>query len=278
METVYKLENREDVFEPIELVIRLEPKCEAAGNVPTYREKKLKLMKYPETSRHLKLVIEDELQVPVYQQKLLFHSQLLPNNQCLRGLYLRNGDDVTVEYTTLADVRDIADIIQHMNSTIDFLMHCEDWLEDFSFDLEKNCKLLIKPEHLESLVTTYFYLSDVEKSAANRLYFVHNKGLDLAVDLHRVLSSLSWNSIPPQLQHMEHAVLRLIWDLSSTIGVRCLLLQKTNLIQQLCQSILRQEIIPYQFVRAHGNQKVTTTDMDHVLAETMYKGIGVLAK
>ena len=266
---------------PLELVIRLRPTSDAQKS----REKITAFPFYPRTGLEAKHHIEKEFQIPVCLQKLSFQSQVIPNNQPILSYYLKDGDSLTVEYTTQADLREVSEVLELMKIIIKFL---ESSLDDFngplplSVDIDRIIQTLVKPLAVECLVTKYFMPVGTDRATANQLYFVNNDGVEMSIKLHELLSSIPWTSLSIEMQYMEHSILRVLWDLSSTIGIRCLLLQYPNLIEQLSRSILRQPIYPYQKVQAsrqqHAASHATVMSQDFILGETMLKGMGVLTK
>ena len=267
---------------PLELVIRLRPTSNAS-DAQKSREKITAFPFYPRTGLEAKHHIEKEFQIPVCLQKLSFQSQVISNNQPIHSYYLKDGDTLTVEFTTQADLREVSQVLELMKNIIKFL---ESSLDDFngplSIDIDRIIQTIVKPLAVECLVTKYFMPVGTDRATANRLYFVNNDGVEMSLELHDLLSSIPWTFLSIEMQYMEHSILRVLWDLSSTIGIRCLLLQYPNLIEQLSRSILRQPIYPYQKVQASREQRAashaTVMSQDFILGETMFKAMGVLTK
>ena len=228
---------------------------------------------YPITGRHLKRLIENQLQIPVCVQKLFFHSQPVLDNQCLKVLYLRDGDVITVEYTTQADIKEVVEIIQIMRNAIQFIEMHKQVLQNPSHKLATKMRVEIKdainPLPVESLHRIYFTPSNSEKAIVNRLCFVHNNGITVIVKLHRLLSTFKWKRMPTEMQEMEYVVLTILWHLSAKFGIRCLLFKQPQLFSQLCASILREKII---------DPRPYPQNQDLLLLKTMFQGMGLIVK
>ena len=118
----------------------------------------------------------------------------------------------------------------------------------------------------------------MEKSAANRLYFVHNKGLDLAVDLHRVLSSLSLelHTSPVTAYGTCRAEAHLGLEFNHWCSVSAPAEDKLDTTVVSVDPEAGDNSI--SICESTWQPKSNHNSMDHVLAETMYKGIGCLSK
>ena len=254
---------------PVEVILILKPSCKDDNDT----ERRMKITCCPNTCSEFKLLIQEQFKIPACLQKLYFNSLFLSDRQCMRSLYIKTNDVFTVEFTTYANIDELNAITKILVDSIDYLNAWVDALED------PKLQGIFKYFAVESLITRFFYPVDSNTTVANRLYFVHSGGVDLSVKLHRLLSFLQWTGMPIQLQLMEGAILRVLWDFSSTIGVRCLLLHKEGIIDQLSRSVLRQEVQPYCPVIA--TEAITYSQWyqaENVLKDTMYKGMGVIAK
>ena len=60
--------------------------------------------KVPESVAALKLAIQEELHVPVYDQKLSLGCAVMVDVESLEFYRLKDGDQITLEYTTTVDV------------------------------------------------------------------------------------------------------------------------------------------------------------------------------
>ena len=268
---------------PVELIVRLCPTAKTAEHLRN-TERKLKFLSYPRTGKHIKEAIEKELEIPVCSQTLSFESQVIFDNQQMSLLYFQDGDILTVEFTTQADLKEVHEILESMKLIVKFL---ESNFQEF-FDntisqvTDSKIQTLIKPSLIESLVDKYFHSRDLDKGTANRLYFVHNGGIETTFMIHKLLSDIPWTSLLIEMQYLEYSILRVLIKLSVTIGVRCLLLQNPNCINQLSRSVLRWQIYPYQKVEAPYNQRAairgSRAGQNALLTETMFKAMWVISK
>ena len=254
------------------------------GNTEITARKEIEFPNLPTRGFEIKEMIEKVLKVPKCIQKLRFESQEIQDVQDLTCLHLRDGDTIGVDFPSEACVDDIGDVLQQMKeidgllvlSQLEFTSAAP--LSDFT---DMQVQIVVKPAAVESLVCKYFSPSTAEPSKANRLYFVSNGGIDLTLSLHRSLLSIPWDRLTIEMQYLEHALLRVLWDLSSTLGVRCLLLQH-GVVELVSRSMLRQRVHPYQHIHVPQRQRASShqpeTILKYILGETMFKAMGVVAK
>lgn len=264
------------------MAITLRPGTSTNSQKP--KENKLTFLSYPGTGLDVKRLIEKEFQIPVCIQNLSFHSQALESSQTLGQYHLRDHDILTVSYTTSGDIAEIAKILELLSLLGEILENRQPEIlkDELSPHMDGILESLVKPALVESLVCKYFTPVSSEKTKTNRLYFVHNGGVAYTIHIHKTLTEIPWEKLTIELQYLEHSLLRVIWDLSSTIGVRYLLLQYPSLLHQLSVSILRQKVRPLCKVLAPPIQRAShhasTMSQLFILGETMFKGMGVIAK
>ena len=255
------------------------------GNTEATARKEVEFPNLPTTGFEVKEILEKVLKIPKCIQKLHFESQEIKDVQDLTCLHLRDGDTIGVEFPSLACIDDIGDVLEQMRSIDRLLVSSR--LEFTSASplsdvTDMQVQTVVKPTAVESLVCKYFSPSTTEHSKANRLYFVSNGGIELTLSLHRDLLSIPWDRLTIEMQFLEHALLRILWDLSSTLGVRCLLLQH-GVVDLVSQSMLRQRVHPYQNIHVPRSQRASSHQpseaiLKYVLGETMFKAMGVVAK
>lgn len=271
----------EEGMEPLTIYVKLQPLA-VSEEMP--KSKKAILPSYPNTGLDLKLFIETEFQIPVCLQMLSFQSMEIKEKQLLKQIHLREEDVITVSYTTSGKLKEIKQILDNMAAMKLILQvaSVEFTRPAVSPDTMEILERFIDPIEVEGLLVNYFIPATSEPSKTNRLYFVHNNGVSLTISIHSLLINIPWDKLTIKMQLLEHSTLRLLWDLSSTIGIRCLLYNYPKLIEQISKSILRVEVVPYKNISppASVNERRNLTDnyRQAILAETMFKGMGVITK
>ena len=249
----------------------------------TKTEKILHLEQLPETVLEVKEHIQSNFKVPRCCQALYFDSVLLHEGETLYLYRIRDGDTLHVHYNSEADIEEVLDIINTMRKMIPFIESIQPELseERVSHDLDVRISQNVKSTLVESLAFEYFFPCASEKADANRLFFIDNGGLDLMHDLHTALLQQPWRLTPLEMQYLEHAILRTLWNLTASFLVRTEVLKRPTL-STTAQSMLRVQIHPKMQVKALCNRfarrLVLESELDRIAAEVVYKASGTICK
>lgn len=251
----------------------------------TTRKKTVTFVRCPQTVLELKQSIQTELSIPACCQNIFFDTVLLADTETLCDHRIQDGDRIDVHYTSEANVVEILDIVKSMRKTVLFLESIQLELSHHNFTqgLERRIILSVKEPSLkvESLAIAYFYPSSSERANANRYLFVSSGGLDLLYQMHVSLLKQPWERTHVEMQYLEHAILRVLWNITASFSVRNLVLRNPTL-EPLVSSMLRVKVrrgrficSPYKWnARAYGGQAA----MDHIICEVIYKAVGTICK
>ena len=262
---------------PIEFTVVLDCVPENSHKVAT-----LTFMKnYPKTVPDLKQGIEDEFNVPTCCQDVFLENTQLDNHCSLKSYRVREGDTFHVRYNSEADVEDILDIVGSLCSMITYIERIQPILskgkptEFLTNSIPEN----IFADKIESLAFQYFYPCSCERANANRLLFVQRRGLDLMHKVHELLLLQPWQNIPIEMQYLEHAILRVLWNITASFTIRNLVLQRPTL-KAITKSFLRVEVPKQGIVTAPVNKFSfrSTLELNRITSEVVYKAAGSLCK
>ena len=264
-------EAMEEETDPITLTIKLQPSV-VTETKP--REITVTLPQYPKTGLDAKLFIQQEFQIPVCLQTLSLQSLEISDKQSFNQLHLRDGDILTVNFTTQGNLHEIQAILDSMKAMIKVLETSSEEIKGtLTPSTENQLKNCLKPEKVEELLYYFNPLTD-QISKMNQFYFVNNKGIELMLYLHHLLTDIPLEKHVIEMKFLEISVLRVFCDLSAMIGIRCLLLQHPTIVTQISKSILRATILPQE-------EMEPLTSQHHIIPIelfTMFKGIAVIAK
>ena len=272
-------EAMEEETDPITLTIKLQPSV-VTETKP--KEKTVTLSQYPKTGLDAKLFIQQEFQIPVCLQTLSLQSLEISDKQSFNQLHLRDGDILTVNFTTQGNLHEIQAILDSMKAMIKMLETSSEEIKGTLTPSTENqlTNCLDAAMLIKSLI--YYFPKTSEITKANQSYFVHNKGIELTLHLHQLLIEIPWEKHTIEMQILESSILTITWKLSATIGVRHLLLQHPIIIKQLRKSVLRVLILPYKRVEAPHNQRAAShADQDtqcRILCEAMFNAMVTLTK
>lgn len=252
--------------------------CESAATTKA----EVKFATRPSTVVDVKRVIQEEFKVPVGCQKIFLDSTLLRDKEQLKFYRIRNGDTLHVHYNSEADVEDICDVIAYMELMVFFIDLIQPTLnaEMCTAAIHRRITENVHPEKVESLAVKYFYPCSDERAKANRLLFVQSGGLDLLYRLHEGLLKQPWCRTPIEMQYLEHALLRVLWNFTAAFSVRTLLLSRPTL-SLLFKSFNRVKIPHNAHITAPLNNpfvpsSVSTFEHDRISSEVIYKALGTI--
>ena len=262
---------------PIEFTVVLDCVPENSHKVAT-----LTFMKNcPKTVPDLKQGIEDKFNIPTCCQDVFLENIQLDNHCSLKSYRVREGDTFHVRYNSEADVEDILDIVGSLCSMITYIERIQPILskgkptEFLTNSIPEN----IFADKVESLAVQYFYPCSCEQANANRLLFVQHGGLDLMHKVHELLLLQPWQNVPIEMQYLEHAILRVLWNITASFTIRNLVLQRPTL-KAITKSFLRVKVPKQGIVTAPVNKFSfrSTLELNRITSEVVYKAAGSLCK
>ena len=272
-------EAMEEETDPITLTIKLQPSV-VTETKP--REITVTLPQYPKTGLDAKLFIQQEFQIPVCLQTLSLQSLEISDKQSFNQLHLRDGDILTVNFTTQGNLHEIQAILDSMEAMIKVLETSSKEIKGTLTPSTKNQLTNCLDASLGERLIHYFTPKTSEITNVNQLYFVQNKGIELTLYLYQLLTEIPWEKQIIEMQVLESSILEVIWFLSSITGTRCLLFQHPTAIKQLSKSLLRTRILPYKRIEAPPNQHAilypTNNNQNLILGEIIFKAMGVITK
>eukprot|EP00731_Ephydatia_muelleri_P037686 Em0535g5a len=208
--------------------------------------------KFPESVAALKLAIQEEFQVPVYDQKLSFDFAVLADGESLGFYRLKDGDQITLEYTTTVDLECAFHLMSLLRNALEFVNNEQSQLASGNISPEFS-KTITDTLHVKDINQCIKQLFPPQKCFANSMFILNNRGLDVTTSLHStLLLNQTWEQICHlDLQHLEYNVLmarRYVWaDIFPPLSLVYSPLRYTSLcpIDSLCleAAVMRLQII-----------------------------------
>lgn len=269
-----------DTAQPREVTVQILFHCVLDNTV---KENRFTLKGYPESVLELKESIQAEYSIPASCQRVYFESLLIGDDERLGSYWIRDGDTLHVYYNSEGDVKDVLEIISSMREMVPFLESIQPELSKGALTTELDILISrsVKASKVESLASKYFWPCSTERANANRLLFVSNNGLELMHQLHVALLRQPWKNTPLELQYLEHAILRTLWNITATFSIRTLVLRRPTL-DAVGQSLLRVKVEhDATIVAPHklpAGRMALRGELNRVLSEVVYKAIGTICK
>eukprot|EP00731_Ephydatia_muelleri_P001929 Em0001g1929a len=206
-------------------------------------ERELGLTWVPETIAELQDEVQDQFNIPVFDQKLTFGPTTLSSKESIQSYSLRSGDSITVEYTTEADVAVVLETITFLQKTLTFLESVEPQLHLFpiSPELKASLQTEIDSVQLDEFSNAYSSANSPKRQIANALLCIKAGGLNLLQRLHSAILRLPFKVMPLQVQLLEIGMCRMMWTLSPHTETEAVVLEELkldNVVQSLCRVTL----------------------------------------
>ena len=252
------------------------------------KERKLHYSTLPLTGANLRELIEREFKIPSCVQTLSFNSNIIQEGTKLEYLRVQEGDTIVVEYPYDIDtqfylklISKLVKIVSSLKCTIPKIAasgKVTEAIRDNIPRINNDCKsvrsaiLSLKDKQLVN------YSNGMPR--VDQLYFIHNGGLKVLVELYRLLHLLPWHQLPMGAQKLELSCLSFVCTLSVTIGTRYLLLQE-GALQCVLKSLLRVKLKPLQSISVTEplvDPSGSTRQSTWLLGETIATAILVAGK
>ncbi|KAL5505517.1 hypothetical protein EMCRGX_G006963 [Ephydatia muelleri] len=174
--------------------------------------------KFPESVAALKLAIQEEFQVPVYDQKLSFGSTVMADGESLGFYRLKDGDQITLEYTTTVDVECAFHLMSLLRNALEFVNNeqCQLSSGRISPLFSKMISDTLHVKDIDQCIEQLMF--SAEKLLANADFILKTGGLDVITSLHSLLLKQTWDNICHlDLQYLEKHVLSLVGSFYAVI-------------------------------------------------------------
>ena len=209
-------------------------------------EASLKMNRFPETVKELKEALEEELQIPTYDQVVIFGSEQLDDKKKLHFYRIKDGDLITVKYTSTVDIKTFRLLLKDLKNATSFLRDVEDELslEKSSPDFRQRLSLQL---HVSDIAQRVKDLNADPRSSPHSFvkwlalgeFLIRSGGLSLIDELHSILVRIPLSTIcHVDLLLLERSILHMLW--SATIALSYLqqrdaFINFDNVIRSFCR-------------------------------------------
>ena len=219
----------------------------------TKREQELGLKRIPETIADLQDQIQEQFNIPVFDQKLTFGPSVLSGKEPLQSYSLRNGDNITVEYSSVSDVEEIMGIVSYLQKTLAFFESVKSQLFRFPITTELDAQL---QRNIDVEILERFHamcsIAAHQKRIINSLLFIKSGGLGHLQRLHSLLLQLPFEEMTLSIQILEIGLNRLLWALTSSTETEAAVLKELKW-ENIIQSLLRVKVVPNSAIKPPKN-------------------------
>ena len=208
---------------------------------------------------------------------------MLSSKESIQSYSLRNGDSITVEYTSEADVKEISDTIGYLQDTYAFLESLSPHLAltPISDSLDTLLRTEIDTTKLDAFPSLY-HTSNPKRRTVNCLLFFEKGGLRALQQLHSLLLVQPWKKTTLQTQLLEHILNRILWALVSSgadTSSEAAAVSKELTLDNIVSSFLRVAVVPNTAVTPPPNRNMERYQVQHqvmIVTELVLNALGTL--
>ena len=165
--------------------------------------KQVHFQSLPTTPLEIKKKIEEDFSIPSCVQTLHYQSMVLKDSDQLHHTHFRSGDTFIVDYPIEAECEMIQKAFKWLKELYELLKSVEENIS--SHDKEKNALIssnfeakIVDGERdtiVEALTWRLFGQSKKKRTLMNRTYFYHIGGLNVLMEIYRILISKEWGEL-----------------------------------------------------------------------------------
>lgn len=203
----------------------------------------LQLYNLPSTALEIKQAIQNKFSIPICVQTLSYQDHILSDEECVPDLYrhMRNGDILTVDYSSEADIQKISEIMKWIQS-VNTVMLTKKSLTTSAGARVVN--LAVQPgrarRYDEILALKIFDWLD-DKSLVNKIYFYHCGGLNSLLKLYYTVIEIEWSDMDDTYKYLEIFCTQVLANFAETIEYRRMLHAHAGL-KMAVRSLLRMRL------------------------------------
>ena len=226
----------------------------------------ISLTKLPESVGELKEAIQNEFDIPVYDQKLSFGCSLMEDGESLDFYRLKDGDQITVEYTAKAQVESVFLLIAALRETLDFLKGIENKLKSQHFNSFHFSRKISDTLCVKDIDRCVQQLVGGDDGWTNAKFFLKNGGLDLVEEIHSILLGQQWGKICHiDLLYLEKCLLDILVKISIANRLQQPVVASKHIcLNNIIGSFLRVPVSSHNITVPDNPNLSTTTKQDQL--------------
>ena len=227
-----------------------------------------------ETILDIKLLVEEQHNIPASMQTLEYESHVFDDKTLLRSLGIQSGDTVHVKYSSEADCRAVEEMVVWLFEVVYYLMK-----ECPSVDVGMDRRLeSVITQGIKSYFTTtvkYFHNMLDTRCCANIHHLVQHKGLHVLMEVLALTQKVQWSKCHVKVKQVQLASLFMIERCTCTFHYSSVILE--------CKGL---ECCIKSLMHTHLEKHCSIADMqspmqhrhDDLLASAMVRSLTILSK
>ena len=240
----------------------------------------LKMDYFPEMVRELKEALQEQFQIPMFDQVVIFGAEQLDDEKRLEYYRLKDGDLLTVEYTSTVDIKSFHLLLKDLKDATSFLKDVQSklLLGNVSSDFRQHLPQMLHVSDIAQRAEDLYNRSLVDRVALSTL-LINSGELFLIDELHSILVNLPLSTVcHVDLLRLERTLLSILWNVVAAMyGLPAVALRDfinfDNVVRSFCR--VRLTAAP---ISPPANQYVSSRAMNDHVINIIFNSLSVLLK
>ena len=161
-----------------------------------------------ETILDIKLLVEEQHNIPASMQTLEYESHVFDDNTLLRSLGIQSGDTVHVKYSSEADCRAVEEMVVWLFEVVYYLMkECP----SIDVGMDRRLESLITQDIITNFTTVKYFEDMLDtRCCANIHHFVQHRGLHVLMEVLALTQTVQWSKCLVKLKQVQLASIFMI--------------------------------------------------------------------
>ena len=224
----------------------------------------------PITPLELKKRIEEKFSIPSCVQTLHYQSIILKDSDKLQHTHFQSGDTFIINYPIEGNCEMVQNVIQWLREILELFQTIEE--SDFLPDEERDPLLSSYLRKAEDLIWSgkrdgtvldlcrhLFYQWEDKRTYINKLFFRHEGGLDVLMNVYGLLVSKDWGGFgidsEPHI-YLENCCIQAIVNYTGTIPL-CRQVFQLGALELCLQTLLRKKVWRSEESEIHPDSTIT---------------------
>ena len=242
----------------------------------------LKMDNIPEMVRELKEALQEQFQIPIYDQVMIFGAEQLDDENRLEYYRLKDGDLLTVEYTSTVDIKSFRLLLKDLKDATSFLKDVQSKLslKNVSSDFRQHLSQMLHVSDIAQRVEDLYDKPTCTRTdrVALSTFLIHSRELPLIDELHSMLANLPLSTLcHVDLLQLERTLLRILSHVVTAMAYRQsfynAFINFDNVVRSFCR--VRLAAAP---ISPPANLNVSTLAMNDHVINIIFNSLSILLK
>ena len=242
----------------------------------------LKMDYFPEMVRELKEALQEQFQIPIYDQVVIFGAEQLDDEKRLEYYRLKDGDLLTVKYTSTVDIKSFRLLLKDVKDATFFLRDVQSKLSLSTVDLDfrQHLSQMLHVSDIAQRVEDLYNKPSCTRTDTMALstFLIHSGELHLIDKLHSMLVKFPLSTLcHVDLLRLERTLLLILWHVVTAMAYHQLFYNAFISFDNVVCSFFRVRLTAAP-ISPPANPNVSSVAMNDHVINIIFNSLSVLLK